>query len=232
MNVIVTGGSRGLGKAIAASFAREGNTLFLCSKNEVTLYHTVEYLQTRYPNALIKALPADLSVKEDVLNFGKWCLRQGKPDVVIHNAGSFITGNVFNEPENALESMLQVNLLSAYHLTRLLLPEMMKSKSGHIFTLCSIASLRAYDNGGAYSISKFALSGFTQNLREEMKAYNIKVTGIYPGAVYTDSWKESGLEESRFMQPEDVAEMVLAASKLSPVACVEEIVMRPLPGDI
>ena len=73
-------------------------------------------------------------------------------------------GNVYDEAEGVLEKQMEINFYSAYHLTRLLLPSMMKQKSGHIFNICSIASLQAYPNGGAYSISKFALAGFSKNL--------------------------------------------------------------------
>ena len=128
--------------------------------------------------------------------------------------------------------MIEMNLFGAYHLTRLLLPKMMEAKRGHIFNMCSVASIKAYANGGAYSISKFALLGFSKNLREEMKPYNIKVTAVIPGAAYTESWASSGIEEKRFMQAKDIAEMVFAASQLSPQACVEEILLRPQLGDI
>jgi NADP-dependent 3-hydroxy acid dehydrogenase YdfG len=108
----------------------------------------------------------------------------------------------------------------------------MENKSGHIFNTCSIASLNAYANGGSYSISKFALLGFSKNLREELKPHNIKVTHILPGAVYTESWHGSGVEETRMMQANDIAAMVYAASQLSIGACVEEIIIRPQLGDI
>ena len=98
--------------------------------------------------------------------------------------------------------------------------------------MCSIASLQAYHNGGAYSISKFALYGFSKNLREEMKAYNIKVTSVLPGAALTDSWIDSGISADRIMEAGDIAKMILASSKLSPQACVEEIIMRPQLGDL
>ena len=98
--------------------------------------------------------------------------------------------------------------------------------------MCSVASIKAYDNGGAYSVSKFALLGFSKNLREEMKPYNIKVTAVIPGATYTDSWSSSGIDPKRFMEATDVAEMIYAASQLSVQACVEEILLRPQPGDI
>jgi short-subunit dehydrogenase len=109
---------------------------------------------------------------------------------------------------------------------------MISAKAGHIFTMCSVASLGAYPNGGSYSISKFALLGMTKNLRHELKQHGIKVTAVIPGAAYTDSWKESGLPEQRFMEAEDIASMIYAATLLSPQAVVEEIVMRPQLGDI
>jgi NADP-dependent 3-hydroxy acid dehydrogenase YdfG len=103
---------------------------------------------------------------------------------------------------------------------------------GHIFNICSIASLKAYKNGGSYSISKFALSGFSKNLRDEMKPHGIKVTGVYPGAAYTDSWAAAGVDPKRLMEANDIADMVFAASQLSPQACVEEIILRPQLGDL
>ena len=109
---------------------------------------------------------------------------------------------------------------------------MIEKKQGHIFNICSIASTQAYTNGGSYSISKFAMLGFSKNLREELKPYGIKVTSVLPGAVYTDSWSGSGVDPSRIMQNDDVSKMVFAASQLSPQACVEEIIMRPQLGDL
>ena len=109
---------------------------------------------------------------------------------------------------------------------------MINRKSGHIFNISSIAGLQAYPNGGSYSISKFALSGFSKNLREELKPYAIKVTGIYPGAVYTDAWSASGVEPGRIMKPSDIADMIVQIAKLSPQAVVEELVIRPLAGDL
>src|SRR6266496_6199783 len=232
MNVIITGASKGLGKAIAVKFAEAGNSLFVCSRNEVQLYKMMEELLTKYPQSTIKAKPVDLSVREEVKSFGAWCLESGVPDIVVNNAGQFFPGSVYDEEEGVLEKMIEVNLYSAYHLTRLLLPKMMEARSGHIFNICSIASIQAYANGGAYSISKFALLGFSKNLREEMKPYNIKVTAVIPGAAYTDSWSGSGIDPKRMMEADDVAAMVYAVSQLSPQACVEEIIMRPQLGDL
>jgi len=109
---------------------------------------------------------------------------------------------------------------------------MMERKSGHIFNICSIASLHAYANGGAYSISKFALYGFSKNLREEMKPHGIKVTSVHPGAVMSDSWGNYDNSSKRIMEAEDIAKMIYSASQLSLQACVEEIIIRPQLGDL
>ncbi|HTL10732.1 MAG TPA: SDR family NAD(P)-dependent oxidoreductase, partial [Chitinophagaceae bacterium] len=82
------------------------------------------------------------------------------------------------------------------------------------------------------SISKFALLGFSKNLREELKPHQVKVTTVLPGAAYTDSWSGSGIDPARIMEAADIAKMIYAAAQLSPQACVEEIVLRPQLGDL
>lgn len=232
MNVLITGASRGIGKAMAEIFAANGHHLYLSGRNEVRLYKTMEELCTKYPSVSIKAKAFDLSQKEQALALGNWCLQHAVPDVLVNNAGNFEPGSVHNEPDGTLESQVATNLYSAYHLTRTLLPPMMERGSGHIFNICSIAGLQAYDNGGAYSISKFALHGFTKNLREEMKPHGIKVTAVHPGAVMTDSWEGFDNSKKRIMEASDIAKMVYAATRLSAQACVEEIVIRPQLGDL
>jgi len=237
-NIIITGASRGLGKAIAEKFAANGYHLYLASRNAVALYTAMETLQVKYPDITVKAKAFDLSIKEEAKAFGNWILGLGiSIDVLVNNAGTFLPGNIYDEEEDTLERMIETNVYSAYHLTRVLLPKMMgqdisSGSRGHIFNMCSIASLKAYANGGSYSISKFALAGFSKNLREELKSYFIKVTAVYPGAAYTDSWIGSGVDEKRIMEAQDIADMVYAASQLSPQATVEDIILRPQLGDI
>ena len=235
MNVVITGASRGLGKAIAEPFAadKQGHTILLCSRSKEKLEQTAKELQGRFPRTNIKWFACDLGNKQDAQHFGSWVLEQVlQIDVLVNNAGSFVPGSVHNEPDGALEEMIAVNLYSAYHLTRKLLPCMMEQKRGHIFNMCSIAALKAYNNGGAYSISKFALLGFTKNLREELKSFNIKVTAVIPGAAYTDSWASSGVDPQRIMQASDIAALIYASAHLSSQACVEDIVVRPQLGDL
>jgi short-subunit dehydrogenase len=218
---------------MAERFAAAGYGLYLVARDSARLAATEEELSTRNPGVRINVQAVDISGKEQVEAYGKGLLAAGVAvDVLINNAGQFLPGSVQNEPDGTLEQMMAVNLYSAYHLTRLLLPGMMARRSGHIFNICSVASLQAYPNGGAYSISKWALAGFSANLREELKPHGVKVTSVYPGATYTDSWIGSGVEPDRIMEAADVAEMVYAASRLSPQATVEEILLRPQLGDL
>ncbi|HXR84903.1 MAG TPA: SDR family oxidoreductase [Hanamia sp.] len=231
-NIVITGASKGMGKAMAEKFAAAKNNIFICSRNEKELAQTANELNEKY-NHCVNYFPADLSQEKEVLKFADWLLSKNiSIDILINNAGQFVPGSVYNEPEGNLEKMMNINLFSAYHLTRALLPQMMKKKSGHIFNICSIAALKAYSNGGSYSISKFALAGFSKNLREEMKPFNIKVTAVYPGAVLTASWEDAKIPMGRIMEVEDVANMIFTAACLSPQACVEDIVIRPLLGDL
>ena len=233
MAIIITGASRGLGKAIAEKFAAASQDLILCSRNEGGLSRVVEDLRHRYPELTILGRSLDLAEGGQAKGFGQWILGLGVPvDILVNNAGLFIPGNVHSEEEGALEKMMGINLYSAYHLTRTLMSKMIEQRKAHIFNICSIASLQAYPNGGAYSISKFALAGFSKNLREEMKPFGIKVTSVYPGAVYTDSWAGSGVDPQRIMEAGDIADMVFAASQLSPQATVEDILIRPQLGDL
>lgn len=232
INVVVTGAGKGMGKATAEKFAAEGNNIYICARSEKELAETAKELEAKY-DCKVFYFTADLSEKHAAQEFGKWVLQQtDEIDILINNAGQFIPGSIYNEEDGLLEKMIGINLYAAYHVTRSLLPSMMKKKQGHIFNMCSIAALKAYANGGSYSISKFALMGFSKNLREELKPYNIKVTAVYPGAVYTSSWYGSGVAETRIMEADDIAKIIFNSSKLSPQACVEDIVIRPLLGDI
>lgn len=233
MTAVITGASRGIGKAIANIFALHGYDLLLCSQNKQNLSETVEELKTGYPAVSIDAKAVDIGNKAGARLFGEWAVTTADTiDVLVNNAGTFIPGNISDEPDETLDKMLSVNLYSAYRITKILLPKMTAQKAGHIFNMSSIAGLQAYPNGSAYSISKFALVGFSKNLREELKPHGIKVTTVSPGAVYTDSWKGSGVSQSRIMEVDDIAQMIYAASRLSLQAVVEDIVLRPQLGDL
>ncbi len=232
-NAVITGATQGIGKNIAEKLLSEGFSIAVCSRNRAKLDLLCADWARNYPNAGIIAEVADLSVKEENELFGNIVLNAfSKIDLLINNAGIYLPGTIGEEPDGLLDTMLGVNLYSAYYLTRKLLPRMKQERSGHIFNMCSIASLKAYPNGGSYSISKYALLGFSDNLREELKPSGIKVTAICPGATYTPSWEGSDVPPERIMEARDVTEMLWSAYSLSPQANVETIVMRPVKGDL
>lgn len=232
MKIIITGATKGIGRAIAEKFTAEGFDLAACARTEADLAILKKEIREKF-DVEVLTRPTDMRSKTDVLAFADFVKKHwSSVDVIVNNAGIFIPGEICNEEDGALEKMMEVNLYSAYHFTRAMLPLMLKKGSGHIFNMCSIASIIAYPNGGSYSISKFALLGFSKVLREELKTKGIKVTAILPGATWSDSWAGVDLPESRLMDANDIAIAVWSAWQMSPSAVVEEIVVRPQLGDL
>ncbi len=215
-------------------FLRAGYAVATCARSVEGLAQ----LRAAVPAAALGRLhthPADLGQWDDCQRFTSFVLALGRPlAALINNAGAFVPGRLQDEPTDGsrLRDMLGANLLSAYDVTRALLPAFLAQRGGHIFTICSTASLMAYPNGGSYGIAKFALLGFTKTLREELKTQGVRVTAVLPGATLTRSWDGVGEAPERFIRCEDVAEAVFSAFSLSPQAVVEELVIRPQLGDL
>jgi short-subunit dehydrogenase len=229
---VVTGGTKGIGKAIIEKFAAEGFDILTCSRNESELQNLKNEIGKKYPTCNLNFQKADLSKREHADSFISFVKKSGQVEVLVNNTGYFIPGEVLTEEDGSLESMINTNLYSAYHLTRGLVPRMKERNMGHIFNICSIASIIAYPNGGSYTISKFALYGMTKVLREELKKFDIRVTAVLPGATLTASWDGVDLPEERFIKASDIAESIWSAYTLSKNSVVEEIIIRPQLGDI
>ena len=233
MIVVITGATKGMGRAFAEKFAEAGYDLIICARSNVDVQKMQEDFSKRFPKISLKTKIADISDAGQVKDFANWITASGfVTDILINNAGYYVPGAINDEKEGILEKMMNANLNSAYHLTRLLLPAMMQRKSGHIFNICSVASFKPMADVGSYGISKFALYGFTKHLREEMKTFGVKVTAVLPGATYTASWEASDINPGRILQANDVAKMVFASSQLSASAVVEDIIIRPQSGDL
>ncbi len=223
---VVTGGSKGIGREIVRKFISEEIHVITCGRNEDSL----KALQAEIDSVHLSTVACDVSKRGDIDK-----LISQLPDdidILVNNAGVFLPGNIHEEEEGQLEKMIDTNLYSAYHLSRGVIPRMKERKSGHIFNICSIASLDAYPPGGSYAISKFAMYGLSKGLRDELKEYGIKVTSILPGATYSASWEGTNIDQERLMKPEDVAEMIYATYKLSNHSVVEDILIRPQLGDL
>lgn len=231
--IVVTGGTKGIGRSLVAKFAAAGFDVATCARKTADLQELKTTIEKTFPAVSIFVKQADLSDKDQVALFCDFVSDLRRPvDVIVNNAGYFIPGDLSTEPDGTLESMIHANLYSAYYTTRGLITSLKQNKSGHIFNMCSIASLKAYANGGSYAISKFALLGFSKCLREELKSYGIRVTAVMPGATLTESWWGTDLPAERFIPPEDVADAVYSAYVLSGRTVVEEIILRPQLGDL
>jgi short-subunit dehydrogenase len=230
--IAVTGGTKGIGRAIVELFLKNDHEVFTCARNQDDLQKMSEVLNNQYPGKL-HVLSCDLSARKGQDAFIQFVNEKtGDLDVIINNTGVFIPGKITEEEEGMLELMINTNLYSAYHVSRGLLPQLVRKKSGQLINICSTASITAYPNGGSYCISKFAMYGMTKVLREEMKEHNVKVTAIHPGPTYTASWEGADIPEERFGSAEDVAEMVYSTFELSKRSVIEDIVIRPQLGDL
>jgi len=230
---VVTGGSKGIGRATVEKFASAGFDVATTARNLDNLQTLKLEIETQFSGINLNYMVADLSITAEVQKFAQFVLEFEQPiDVLVNNTGVYVPGQIHNEPQGQLELMINTNLYSAYYLSRALVNSMMKERRGHIFNICSTASIMPYVNGGSYCISKFALYGMTKVLREEMKAFNIRVTAILPGATNTASWDGIDLPDERFIKASDVADAIFSAHSLSQSATVEEILIRPQLGDI
>jgi len=231
--IVITGGTKGIGRAIVEKFATEGFDVITCARHESELISLKSDIEGLVPDCEVMFRAVDLADKEAVSAFVEFISSMNRPvDVLINNAGIFLPGEAHQEPAGNLEKMIETNLYSAYYLTRGLIEDMKSRGKGYVFNMCSIASILPYEHGSSYSISKHALLGFSKVLREEMKDFGVRVSAILPGPVYTPSWEGSEYPPERFIQPDDIGEAVYSAYNLSRSAVVEEILIRPQLGDI
>lgn len=231
--LVISGGSKGIGRSIVLKFAGHGFDIITSSRSKSNLDYLSREVSAINDEVKCSTFQADLSKAEQVksfVEFIKSCVDH--VDVLVNNAGIFIPGQIHKEEEGVLEQMIHTNLYSAYHLTRGIVPMMLKDNDGYIFNMCSTASIIPYTNGGSYCISKFALYGMSKVLREELKSSQIRVTSVLPGAVLTDSWKGTEHPSERFIRPEDVADTVYSAWTTSKQTVIEELILRPQLGDI
>ncbi len=153
--LVITGGTKGIGRAVIEKFALEGFDIITCARNDKDLKQLTAEITSRYPSIQLLPFKADLAEKEQTLAFASFIKEQKRSvEVLINNTGVFIPGQIHKEKEGTLEQMIQTNLYSAYHLSRALLEDMIKNKHGYIFNICSTASIMPHVNVGCYFNSK------------------------------------------------------------------------------
>ncbi|MFK8055838.1 MAG: SDR family oxidoreductase [Saprospiraceae bacterium] len=233
---VITGATKGIGRAIAEQFWGLGYSLAVCARSVADLKEMKEVFSNLQKDTDQEVLTqvCDVSNQQQVEAFAKtihdaW----GRVDVLVNNAGVFEPGKLIEEADGTLHRLLQTNVMSAYWLSRNLLADLRTAPNALIVNICSIASMQPYPPGGSYAVSKFALRGLSTTLRDELKEEGIKVTAVFPGATWSASWVGEDLPpHHRLMLASDVAQSVVSLLSLSPQAVVEEILLRPQLGDL
>jgi 3-oxoacyl-[acyl-carrier protein] reductase len=227
MNAIVTGATKGIGKAIALRLAEAGYNLAVCARTEADLVVLAGNLA--YTGVKVLCITTDLSIKEQVCRFAAEVgTAFDTIDVLVNNAGVFIPGSVMQEEDNSFEQQLFLNLNAPYYLAKYFGKMMSEQASGHIFNICSVSSKEINENAGSYGVTKSALLSLNNVLRQELSKYNVKVTAILPGSTITPSWEGTNIPAERFVQPEDIANALHTILNLSSGVNVEEIILKPL----
>ncbi len=226
---IVTGASRGIGKAIALDLAKSGYQLVLVAKSKPGLIALCNHISS-LPDCTPPVFFAfDITVFEDVAG----CITKvaddfGRIDILVNNAGIY-AGGTTSLTANAFRKMVETNLIAQFSFLNQVIPVMKKQKNGYIFNIASRAGKTGLAREGGYSASKFGLVGLSEALYRELSSDGISVTAICPGWVDTDMVSEAGthLQGNEMIRPEDISKSILWLLSLSKNCRVKEIVLEP-----
>ena len=232
MIVVVTGASQGIGQAIAEAFAARCEAqVALVARSQDQLESVAERCRERGGEPLV--LPTDVTDAAAVAKMAKAVEAEwGVPDVLVNNAGMFTYSPLDELTLDGFREQLDVNLTGTFAVTQAFLPAMRERGAGHLFFMGSVASLQAYPGNAGYCAAKHGVRGLARVVREETKDEGLRVTTVIPGATYTPTWDGVDLPEERFMPPEDVAQSIVDAYRLSDRTVLEELVLRPQEGDV
>lgn len=214
---IITGGGRGLGKATAIAFAKEGIDVAITGRNEENLKQTVSELKTLGVNAIYAVF--DISNYDDVKKGIKGIIDTlGSVNILINNAGIGTYGALNEMPVSDWTQMIQTNVMGTYYVTKEVLPYLIALNEGDIVNVASTAGINGNANVSAYSASKFAVIGMSQSLTKEVRKNNIRVCTLTPSTIVTDMAIAAGIVDvnanDQVLKPEDFAELILAGLKL------------------
>jgi len=226
--VLVTGGSRGIGAAIAKKLASLGADVVICGRHKAELDKTASAISAN-GGGHCEGLACDITNWDQVQKLAETVGQKlGGVDILINNAGvGGFGGPLHKLPLEDWEQVLNTNLRAAYYMIRAFTPAMIEKKGGDIINISSIAGKNALPNGAAYSASKWALNGLSYSVAEELRQYNIRVTVVCPGSVHTDLSPHEGKDPKKMLQPDDVAHVVEMLVTQQPRSFVSEVVIRP-----
>ena len=214
---IITGGSKGLGKATAIAFAKEGIDVAITGRNEADLQETVTQLKALGVNAIYAVF--DVGNYEAVKTGIKTIIDQlGKVDILVNNAGIAAFGSLNDMEVDQWSKIIQTNVMGMYYVTKEVLPYLINQNEGDIINISSTAGLNGNANTSAYSASKFAVIGMSESLMKEVRKNNIRVCSLTPSTIASDMSINLGIadknSEDSVLQPDDFAQLIVAGLKL------------------
>jgi NADP-dependent 3-hydroxy acid dehydrogenase YdfG len=221
---IVTGASRGIGKAIALRLAKEGHDVMIFGRDENTLKNTKSEIGKL--DSSCDYFIGDVADESFVSNSIKNIIEKyGKIDHLINNAGIGIMKKVVDAGLDDFKKQIDANLYGVFNFSHYVLPIMIKNKKGSIILIASLAGKNSFVNGAMYSATKHAALGFMRSLMLEVREYNIRVASICPGSVNTEFSHHPN--KDKILQADDVAETVVDVIKMPVRALISEIDLRP-----
>ncbi len=224
---VVTGGTKGIGRAIAESLLREGVLVFVCARDKFNLKRALEQLSML---GRVEGEVCDVRSETQVKMMLDECMRVfGGVDILVNNAGVGAFGQTVEEQTSEdFEWILQTNLFGVFYACHHAIPLIKQRGGGYIFNISSLAGQNAHPKMAAYNASKFGLNGFTEAMMQEVRQDNIKVSLICPGSVNTEFNNEKITEAKAWqIQPEDIAEIVVDLLKMNPRTLPSKVEMRP-----
>ncbi len=225
--VIITGASKGIGKAISYKLAARKMNLILAARDISSLNSIKEDITNKF-DCKVHIIPTDLTIEDEIKNLvEKTINKYNYIDVLINNAG---VGRFARIDEFTIEDynfIFDVNMKGLFLLTKYVVPHLIKQNSGHIINISSIAGKNGFKSGTLYSASKHAVQGFTWSLREDLKEYKIKVTTICPGSVLTEFGSKKPTHVEWSMEPEDIAHACDYLVTESPNVNTAEMIIKP-----
>jgi len=227
----ITGGGRGIGRAIAELLADRGARVVISSRTQSELDETAETIRENQGQVLAIRCDSTNNRHIDAL-IKKVQKKWGEIDILINNAGVGIFKKIIELSEDDWDTVMNSNMKSAFLCTQAVLPQMQKRKNGKIINILSVASKKSFYNCAAYCASKQAMLGFTNVLRMEMREHGIQVTGVFPGATATSIWGNADVDYSKMIKPKEVAQIVKGICNDQIDSMIEEIVIRPQQGDL
>lgn len=228
---IVTGAGRGIGRAVALAFAREGAAVALAARTASELETVAAQIKSRTGRAL--AVPTDVTREESVAALVEKVLAEfRKVDILVTAAGVATFAPLVDTKAEDWDRMVAVNVRGVFLACRAVLPPMMRQRRGTIINVASVAAKRVIPGNAAYAASKHAVLGLTQVLAEEMRPHGVRVGALCPGAVDTPLWDgvPNPPDRSRMLRPEDVAEAAVLMASLPPGASLEDLTLLPAGG--